>query len=349
MTGFCTLRADNTFQYEYTLKDHLGNNRVTFADSNNDGNATESEILQESHYYPFGLTFDRLSVTNSGTRNDYMYNGKELNDDFRLGWSDYGARMYDATIGRWNGVDPLAEEFAPWSPYSYSFNNPIRFVDPDGRAPEEYPIIRITKQKTGKTADQRVLGYSGGVTTQVDLYKVEVTDTEDPNFKMEFSMTRDAWTVEKGGGNIASNVAFEPKDGDVNHFTGKVMPNGYPQGNGTEALKLTQYGSEVVHAEANQTSVKMGYRNKEDVAAGVMIHVGGNYQKGGNNRVAASEGCFGICNPGNSSSKPSNNYSNNILTKIEAQANKSQTNPGHIRVIIEKREGNEYPTTKKVN
>ncbi|MEM9884717.1 MAG: RHS repeat-associated core domain-containing protein [Bacteroidota bacterium] len=133
ITGFCTLKADNTFQYEYTLKDHLGNNRVTFADSNNDGNATESEILQESHYYPFGLTFDRLSVTNSGTRNDYMYNGKELNADFRLGWSDYGARMYDATIGRWNAVDPLAEKYYPISPYAYVANNPIVLIDPDGK------------------------------------------------------------------------------------------------------------------------------------------------------------------------------------------------------------------------
>jgi len=93
---------------------------------------------------------------------------------------------------------------------------------------------------------------------------------------MEFSVTRDAWTVEQGN-STASNVAFEPKDGNVNNFTGKVMNGGYPKGNGTEALKLTQIGSEVVHAEPNQTSVNMGYRNKDDVAAGVMIHVGGNF------------------------------------------------------------------------
>jgi RHS repeat-associated protein len=333
-------------EVSYYIQDHLGNTRVMY--HTDLVSCQDYDVLYRLEhvldYYPYGRT---LREYVPGPREKFQ--STEHERDLETGLDHRGARMYDGDVGRFLGVDPLAGDFPSWSSYSYTFNNPIRFMDPDGRAPEEYPIIRITKQKTGKTADQRVLGYSGGVTTQVDLYKVEVTDTEDPDFKMEFSITRDAWTVEKGGGNMASNVAFEPKDGDVNHFTGEVMLNGFPQGNGTEALKLTQYGSEVVHAEANQTSVKMGYRNKEDVAAGVMIHVGGNYQKGGNNRVAASEGCFGICNPGNSSSKPSNNYSNNILTKIKAQANKSQTNPGHIRVIIEKREGNEYPTTKKVN
>ena len=219
-------------------------------------------------------------------------------------------------------------------------------IDPDGNL--AYPVITLTKQKTGQTADQRVIGYSGNATTKVDLYRAVVTDTEDANFRMEFSVTRDAWSVTEQGSNVANNVAFEPKDGNINHFTGKVMADGYPQGNGTEALKLTQRGSEVVHAEANQNSVKIGYRDKADVASGVMIHVGGNYDKGGKNRIAASEGCFGICNPGNSSTKQSNSYSNNVLNLIQNQADMSKTRPGHIEVIIQKRTGNEYPQNKKL-
>lgn len=154
-------------------------------------------------------------------------------------------RHYDASIGIFVTVDPKAEDYNYQSTYTYAVNNPIYFVIRKGESPEAYPIERITKQKTGKTAIQRVLGYSGGKTTQVDLYKVVVTDTEDSSFRMEFSVTREAWTVEKGN-SVASNVAFELKDG-------KVMKGGYPRGNGTEALKLTQKGSE----EANETSVKM--------------------------------------------------------------------------------------------
>jgi len=163
----------------------------------------------------------------------------------------------------------------------------------------------------------------------------------------EFAITRDAW-VDPDGSGVARNVAFEPKDGNVNHYTGVDMKNGYPAGNGTDALKLTQKGSEVIHAEPNQTSVDMGYRKfGKGAAAGVMIHVGGNYENNGKNKVAASEGCFGVCNPGNSSSNQSNTYSNRVMDAIQSQAAKSKTNPGKIEVIIQKRTGNEFPDNKK--
>ena len=127
--------TNNTFyQYEYSIKDHLGNTRVTFADLNGNGQIAENEILQTDHYYPFGMRMEGYGRMVTGTENAYTYNGKELNQDFDLDWLDYGARWYDASIARWSAVDPLAEAYAPFSPYNYVLNNPIMLIDPDGRA-----------------------------------------------------------------------------------------------------------------------------------------------------------------------------------------------------------------------
>jgi RHS repeat-associated protein len=90
-----------------------------------------SKVVQSDDYYPFGLTFNSYSRENT-TPQDFKYNGKELQDELNLNWLDYGARMYDPAIARWMAVDPLTEAARRWSPYQYCYNNPIRFIDPDG-------------------------------------------------------------------------------------------------------------------------------------------------------------------------------------------------------------------------
>ena len=116
-------------QYHYYLKDHQGNNRVVVDE--------EGTVEEVNHYYPFGGVF-----SSTGDAQPYKYNGKELDRKGGLDWYDYGARYYDAALGRWHVVDPMAEEYYSISPYEYCNNSPIIYIDPTGMLYTGYTVDR---------------------------------------------------------------------------------------------------------------------------------------------------------------------------------------------------------------
>ncbi len=216
-----------------------------------------------------------------------------------------------------------------------------------------YPIIEITKKKVGR-ATQRIIGWVGGGKeehTEIDTYEAKLTDSQTKKIILKFQVTRDAFAVKKSDYSakklILSNFGFEPKDAKKNWFRGNYMI-AYPYKgtkNDTPAIKLTQHGSEVMHAHPNEDAVDLGYRDKKDVTAGIMIHVGGYYYNESLKRtvLAASEGCFGIVNSGNSKSNTSDDETKKIMSKILEMSKKSTEKPNYILIIIRKRESHEIP------
>ncbi len=117
-----------SFNYVFNFTDHLGNVRLSYS---KDSVTEELKIIEENHYYPFGLKHEGYN-SYEAIANKYKYNGKEYQDELGLNMYDYGARNYDPALGRWMNIDRLAENSRRWTRYNYAYNNPMYFIDPDG-------------------------------------------------------------------------------------------------------------------------------------------------------------------------------------------------------------------------
>ena len=139
--GYVSLNANATpTNWNYYITDHLGSTRKV-VDSNNN-------VKETINYYPFGSEMRMQDPTQmaGNTWQPYRFTGKELDNQNGLNWYDFGARWFDvAGVPMWTSVDPLAEKYYNVSPYVYCNNNPVMFIDPDGR---DYGVTIDSEKQT---------------------------------------------------------------------------------------------------------------------------------------------------------------------------------------------------------
>ena len=165
----------NNYSYVFNYTDHLGNVRVSYSDIDKNGslgnelqyyckprvpsNCIEyftSSILEENHYYPFGLKHSGYNEGTNQPNYQYKFNHREWQGELGLNVTAMDFRQYDPAIGRFNVIDVMTDIMPSLSPYRFAFNNPILWNDPsgmlEGTDPETDPTIILKEVVvTGKS------------------------------------------------------------------------------------------------------------------------------------------------------------------------------------------------------
>ena len=126
--GYCSFNNGQNPTFHYYEKDHLGSVRMVVNEN--------GTIEQVNHYYPFGGVYGDLSYNSEYQKSKYI--GKEFDHMHGLDWYDHGARMYDAARVAWDKTERLYGKFNNWNLYCYGLDNPIKFIDKDGREPGDF-------------------------------------------------------------------------------------------------------------------------------------------------------------------------------------------------------------------
>ena len=169
--GICKSKySDEVLDFHFFVRDHQGSVTAVIG---------RESAEQLTRYYPFGglMTQDCMGEGVSADK----YTGKRLDRMHGLDWYDFGARQYDPVYGRFAGIDPLCEKYPHLSPYAYCGNDPVNFVDPDGR--EYFVIINeinktitITANYYAMSEDMDALNHAlsiwNGLSYEIDGYKV---------------------------------------------------------------------------------------------------------------------------------------------------------------------------------
>ncbi|WP_289036060.1 DUF4329 domain-containing protein [uncultured Flavobacterium sp.] len=180
------------FNYVFNHKDHLGNIRMSYAMDKEKG---KIYIMEENHYYPFGLKHEKynsdkyeyveiskedggylIGIEPLGPQQrrsyQYKYQGQERQDELGLNWDSFKWRNYDYAIGRFMSIDPLSEQYNTWSPYVFSGNRVIDSRELEGLEPHS---VHDNLQEAARNFSEQYNGYSieNSVEVATQFYKTE--------------------------------------------------------------------------------------------------------------------------------------------------------------------------------
>ena len=230
------------------------------------GNLSRTTIVEESNYYPFGLKHKGYNNVVIGTENNHKtFNGKELNESLGLNWHDYGARRYDASLGRWMSKDPLAEKYETISPYTYVSNNPVNAIDPDGRL-----IIYVNGLLAKQYAGWKFFNRSGG--EFVGHYAYPPPRNFQRNGITMFGQSVPYWGGDKGTRGIINNHFDDNNNLFINatDVNGSQASDRFAQGQASGLELIERFRNGEILKNNEETIKVVGHSQGAAFAAGII-------------------------------------------------------------------------------